>query len=158
MAVVDVMRDHVDRAGLPPLQRYVAALAASFLADAGRVEEAEQVWDEENRPEDAHGCLDLDGRCWREMEVLSCVRIRILGARGATGEARDLAGLLVTVSAKRGLRRSAMRGLALEITLAQRCGDAAEVRDSLAEFLRLYEQSEYARPILREGEEGRAAL
>ena len=158
LAVVDVMRYYINRAELEPLRKYLAALTASFLADAERVEEAQQVWWQEGLPKDFNGCLDLSAQSWREMEALSCARVRMLAACREFGEARDLARLLVSASGERGLRRTAMRGLALQVALAHRTGDAPGALRHLEEFLRLYEQTDYARGILREGEAACAVL
>ena len=38
-------------------------------------------WRLRELPEDSRGCLDLTGQSWREMEALSCARLRILTAR-----------------------------------------------------------------------------
>ena len=68
--------------GLAKIVRYATALLSRLLAEAGRSDRAEQVWKDERLPTDAAGLLDLDGQSWREMEALSCARIRLLTELG----------------------------------------------------------------------------
>ena len=61
---------------LPALVRYVSALRVSLLAAAGRIGDGEEAWALDDLPEEAEDCLDLTGQSWREMEALSCARLR----------------------------------------------------------------------------------
>ena len=152
LAAVDEMLDHVLGAGLPALVRYLSALRASLLATAARVGDAERDWRLRGLPEDSRGCLDLTGQSWREMEALSCARLRILTARGRFDEGRSFAADLCTEAAARGLRRTLMRALSLSMTLESRAGEPAAAVGHLEEFLRLFGETPYADPLVRERE------
>lgn len=152
LAAVDEMLDHVLGAGLPALVRYLSALRASLLATAARVGDAERDWRLRELPEDSRGCLDLTGQSWREMEALSCARLRILTARERFDEGRSFAADLCTEAAARGLRRTLMRALSLSMTLESRAGEPAAAAGHLQEFLRLFGETPYAWSLVRERE------
>ena len=152
LAAVDDMLDYVLGAGLPALVRYLSALRASLLATAGRVGDAERDWRLRDLPEDSRGCLDLTGQSWREMEALSCARLRILTVRERFDEGRGFAADLCTEAAARGLRRTLMRALSLSMTLESRAGEAAAAVGHLEEFLRLFGETPYAWSLVRERE------
>ena len=152
LAVAEDMLDYVRGAGLPALVRYVAGLRISLLAMAGRVEEAEKAWRLEDLPETAEECLDLEGQTWREMEALSCARLRLMIGRGRFEEARDFADEFRAVAAERSLKRTLMRALALSVVLEQRAGDAKAATAHLASYLRLFAETPYAGPLAREAE------
>ena len=152
LAVVDEMPDYVLDAGLPALVRYLSALRASLLATAGRVGDAERDWRLSGLPEDFRGCLDLTGQSWREMEALSCARLRILTARERFDEGRRFVADLCTEAAARGLRRTLMRALSLSMTLESRAGEPAAAVGHMEEFLRLFGETPYAWSLVREHE------
>ena len=152
LAAADEMLEYVLGAGLPALVRYLSALRASLLATAGRVGDAERSWRLRKLPEDSRGCLDLTGQSWREMEALSCARLRILTARERFDEGRSFAADLCTEAAARGLRRTLMRAVSLSMTLECRAGEPAAAAGHLEEFLRLFGETPYAWPLVREHE------
>ena len=152
LAAVDEMLDHVLGAGLPALVRYLSALRASLLATAARAGDAERDWRLRGLPEDSRGCLDLTGQSWREMEALSCARLRILTVRERFDEGRSFAADLCAEAAARGLRRTLMRALSLSMTLESRAGEPATAVGHLEEFLRLFGETPYAWSLVRERE------
>ena len=158
LEAIGTMRDYARRSELPALARYLAASAVSYLAEAGRVAEADSVWREAGLPETASGCLDLEAQSWREMEAVATARVRLLAAADMLDASRELAGSLVSLAGDRDLRRTAMRGLALEVRLAQECGDVHAADRHCDEYLRDYGESDYARPLVREGDPTQAAL
>ena len=83
LEALDEMLEHVRAAGLVSLVRYLCAIRIMVLALAGRVRDAERSWRLDELPDDPDGCLDLDGQSWREMEALSCARLRWLNRERA---------------------------------------------------------------------------
>ncbi len=152
LGVADAILEYVRGAGLPALVRHLSALRVSVLVSAGRVAEAERVWRLEELPEAMEGCLDLTGQSWREMEALSCARLGLLIAGGRFDAARRFAAELRAVADGRGLRRTLMQGLALSIVLEQRAGESAAASGHLEAFLRLFAETPYMRPLIRERE------
>ena len=152
LAAADEMLEYVLGAGLPALVRYLSALRASLLATAARVGDAERDWQRRGLPEDSQGCLDLTEQSWREMEALSCARLRILTARERFDEGRSFAANLCAEAEARGLRRTLMRALSLSMTLEYRAGEPAAVVRHLEAFLRLFDETPYAWPLVREHE------
>ena len=158
LEAIGTMRDYARRSELPALARYLAASAVSYLAEAGRVAEAEGVWREMDLPETSSGCLDLEAQSWREMEAVASARVRLLAAGDMLDASRELAGSLVSLASDRGLRRTAMRGLAFQVRLAQQCGDLHAADRHCDEYLRYYDECDFARPLIREGDSAQAAL
>ena len=150
LAALEEMLDYVRSVGLPALARYLSAMRVSLLVEACRPGEAQRCWREDGLPEDAPACLDLEGQTWREMEALSCARLRLAIARGRFDEARGFAAGLRSATADRGLRRTLMRALTLSVVLERRAGDAGAAGRHLAEFLALFAETDYARPAVRE--------
>ena len=141
--------------GLPNIMRYVSALLSSSLVEAGRYGQAEQVWREERLPTDVSELLDLDGQSWREMEMLSCARVRLLAELGERGAARDLASRLRGIASERGLTRTLMRALVLSMTIDAHTDRAIE---PLVEFLRLTRTADYLRSLARQRDTSRDVL
>ena len=152
LGAADEMLEYVRGAGLPVLVRVLSALRVSVLASAGRAAEAERAWRLEELPEALEGCLDLSGQSWREMEALSCARLGLLIAGGRFDAARSFAAQLRVAADGRGLRRTLMRGLALSMVLERRAGESAEAAGHLEAFLRLFAETPYMRPLIRERE------
>ena len=150
LAATDEMLEYVLGAGLPALVRHLSALRASLLASAGRAGDAEQGWRLRGLPEDPRGCLDLNGQSWREMEALSCARLRVLIEQERFDEGRAFARELCAVAEARDLRRTLMRSLSLSIVLEHRAGGSAA--GPLEEFLRLFGETPYSWPLVRERE------
>ncbi|MDE0057581.1 MAG: LuxR C-terminal-related transcriptional regulator [Defluviicoccus sp.] len=150
LAAAEDMLGYVRGARLPALVRYVSALRVSLLAIAGRFGDAASAWRSDDLPGTAAGCLDLAGQSWREMEALSCARLRLAIGRGCFEEGRGFAGELRAAAAARGLRRTLMRALALTVVLERRAGEAAAAAGHLEAYLELYAETPYAGPLVRE--------
>ena len=150
LAVADEMLDYVRSARLPALVRYLSALRVSLLAIAGRTGAGEKAWALDDLPEAAADCLDLTGQTWREMEALSCARLRLTIARERFEEGRGFAGELRAVAAARGLRRTLLRALALSVVLEHRAGEPTAAAGHLEAYLRTYAETPYAGPLVRE--------
>ena len=150
LAVADEQLAFVRAGGLISLVRYVAGLRISVLVIAGRLEEAGRAWGRDNLAEDSERIVDLAGQTWREMEALSCARLRWLIAIERFGEARGLARDLSAVTAERRLIRTRMWGLALSVVLEQRAGEPEAALAHLEEFLSLFAESPYAWPLVKE--------
>ena len=151
LAAAEDMLGYVRGARLPALVRYVSALRVSLLAMAGRIRRSgASAWKSDDLPGTAAGCLDLAGQSWREMEALSCARLRLAIGRGRFEEGRGFAGELRAAAAARGLRRTLMRALALTVVLERRAGEAAAAAGHLEAYLELYAETPYAGPLVRE--------
>ena len=141
--------------GLTTIVRYASALYSAFLVEAGRSDGAEQVWRDEGLPKDVSDLIDLERRSWREMEALSCARIRLLTEHGDRDAARDLANRLRGVASEHGLTRTLMRALALSMMIET---DADRAVEPLVEFLRLMRDTDYVRPLVRHRDVSRGLL
>ena len=150
LTLVDEMWENARQKELPAMVRYLAAMRAAMLAVAGQAAEAEWTWRTGALPQSNADCLDLGGQSWREMEMLACARLRLLVLRGDFDAGRSLARPLVAVAAGRGLRRTRMRALALALTLEEAAGERAAALDRLGDFLDLFAETDYARPLVRE--------
>ncbi|MCY4566122.1 MAG: LuxR C-terminal-related transcriptional regulator, partial [Gammaproteobacteria bacterium] len=150
VSLINAMLEHVHQAGLTAMVRYLCALRTQVLADTGRVAEAESSWSQAGLPDQSAGCLDLRNQSWREMEVLSCTRLRLLIASRNFGAGRRLLDGLLSLTSRRGLRRTQMRALALAMTLEESTGDRTAALDRLKAFLTLFADSGYARALIRE--------
>ncbi len=158
LAKSEELRDYTRGAGLTALARYVAALRVSVLVIAGRTRDAERVWRMEELPEDAQGCVDLHGQGWREMEALSCARLRWLAATGRFPEGRDLARRLREAAVDRDLKRTLMRATVLSIVLEQRAGEPEAAAAYLERFLESFAETPYAWPLVQERADCRPTL
>ena len=87
--------------------------------------ETERTWRDGALPDSDDGCLDLRGQSWREMEALACARLRLLAGAGRFA-ARRFAG--------------------------EPAGNRRAARERLAEFLRLFAETDYARSLVRHRE------
>ena len=144
IAVVDDMWEHARRTELSALARYLSALSVSVLARAGRVGEASHRWRSSTLPAAVADCLDLDGQTWREMEALSCARVRLLMSEGELEAGRRLTHGLIEVAATRGLKRTLMRALVLAMALEEQGGDRDAACAHLARFLPPFAETGYA--------------
>ena len=147
---LDEMLEYVRGAGLVSLERYLSAIRVSMLALAGRVGDAERWWRLDELPQDPDGCLDLTGQSWREMEALSCARLRYLIESGWYESGRAFSGELRAVAAARSLRRTLMRAQSLTIALEHRAGNHQAAIGHLREFLRAFAETAFARPLVRD--------
>ena len=158
LRAVDDMLDYVRGAGLPALIRYVSGLRVSLLASAARLGDAERAWQADDLPETPEGCLDLADQSWREMEALSCAQLRVSIARERFDAGRGFARDLRVATEARGLRRTLMRALALSMVLEQRAGDSEAAAGHLGDYLRLFAETPYARPVVRDRDECETVL
>ena len=150
LTVVDRAREHARRTQRVPLARLLSALRVSVLVACGELRKAERAWRLARLPDDAAKCVDLQTQGWREAEMLACARLRLLTAQQRFDEARELAGALLEVAGARQLVRTAMRGLALAMTLEHRAGNAGRTRAHLLAYIELFSETDYARPLARE--------
>ena len=84
------------------------------------------------------------------MDVLSCARLRLCTARGEFEAGRRLAGDPLAAVRQRGLRRTQMRALAQAMAHEHAAGEPDLAAEHLATFLRLFAETDYARPMVRE--------
>ncbi len=150
LAVADRSLVRVRRAGLPGFARLIVALRVSVLVIAGRVADAERAWRLEELPEEPADCVDLTAQRWREMEAVSEARARLLIAVRRWDEARSLLRELHSVSTERGFRTVEMRALALSVMLEQQAGETEASLRHLGEYLRLFTESPYSWPLVRD--------
>ncbi len=136
-------------AGIEGMERYLASLLCLYLVEAGQVDAAERAWRDHSLPSRAPELLDLCRQPWREMEALSCARIRLLTEQGALEAAADLADRVGGASAAAGWMRTRMRVLALAILVEERAGRRERAVERLEEYLRAVEQAPYYRPLVR---------
>lgn len=152
LAAADELLDLVRGTGLRSLERIVAAMRTTVLVVADRIDDAEWTWRINDLPRDSGACADLSGQSWREMEAVSCARLRYLIATGRQEEGRDLAQRLRTVAIERHLRRTWMRALTLAMVLEQRAGDSGAAIAPLEEYLALFAETPYAWSLVQERE------
>ena len=150
MAGVEQAREYARATDRTALVRLWSAQRVSLLVARGRSDEAARVWSADQLPESTEACLDLKEQRWREMEAIASARVRLLTARGDKESARDLARGLREVALNRSLIRTLMRALALSARLEVEAGDEDAATAHLIDALRLFECSDYARPLARE--------
>jgi len=151
IATLDEMWEHARRMELTALGRFLAAKYVSVLSDAGRTGQAEQLWRTTGLPTDHAGCVDLAGQTWREMESVSCARIRVLTALGRFEAGRTLVRELVNVACDRGLKRTWFRALALSTALEVRAGNDEAAAAALKAYLEMHGGAGYDRPLVQVG-------
>ena len=150
LAAADELRDHARTAGVPLMTCCLSALRVSLLARAGRLDDAEEVWTSDGLPEQPADCLDLTGQNWREMEAVSCARLRLMIGRGHFEACRAFAGELRELAGTRGLTRTLMRALVLSMVLEHCAGEETAAIAHLEAYLRAYVVTPYAGPLVRE--------
>ena len=150
LVALQEMLDHSHRGDLPSVSRYLSAMSVGTLAAAGRHEEAERTWRLSGLPDNDVDCLDLEAQTWREMEAIAEARLKILRARKEFDAARAFSSAVVQTVEQRGLRRTRMRCLALSITIEVAADDRPAAAAHLAAFVRLFTETDYARPLVRE--------
>ena len=150
LATIDVMSEFARGKGMKALTRYTQALRISTYAGADLVEEAQREWRLGDFPDSNRDCLDLDGQSWREMEALTCARLRLQVATGNLDDGRRLIGELLKLAEGRELLRTRMRALSIAVVLEESNGQRGAALEHLADYLKLHVQTDYARPFLRE--------
>ena len=158
LSMLEQRRAPALRDELPALARHLAALKVSLLADAGRVDEAQQSWTIGGLPEADCGCVDLSDQSWREAESVSSARLRLLTARGEFDAGRRLGETMLSVAAERGLKRTAMRMRVLCLKLEHRAGEDAAAIEHLIAFLDMFAETDYVRALVRDAEVAKAVL
>ncbi len=141
--------ERVEFAGITGMDRYLPALLCFHLAADGLVDRAEQSWRDYGLPHRVTELTDPEGRSWREMEVLSCARIRLLIETGAFDAAVDLAQRTCAAAAACGLMRTRLRGLSLALLAEELAGRRERAVDRLVEYLRAAQTAFYPRPLAR---------
>lgn len=140
------------------LQRCLAALYATLLIVAEGVDAAWDHWTGAGLPVEVPAVVDLDNQSWREMEAVACAWLRLLMARPEFDAAREAAAALLAVCAERGLTRARMRGLALAMVVEHRAGVPAAARAHLIDYLEMFADTDYARPLVLKREVSLAVL
>ena len=134
------------------------ALRVSLLVADGRAEDARRHWEQAEFPRASDEIVDLEHQTWREMEALACAGLRLLAAESRFAAARELAAALLAVCAERRLKRTLMRARVLAMVLEHQAGDAASAANHLVEYLQLYSETDYSRPLVAEREIGLAII
>ena len=140
------------------LSRGLVGIRISLLVLAGRTEEARRLWSDADLPQDAAAVVDLETQTWREMEAISCAGLRLLTTEGEFDAAREHADAMLAACTARGLRRPLMRCRALSMVLEHRAGDPKAAIAHLVQYLRLFAETDYARPMVQDREVGLAVL
>ena len=109
LQALEESRDFALSEGLLSAVRHLSALRVMYMVADERIDQATRAWRAAGLPSDLPNLLDLDGQSWREMESISCARIRLLAAQGEFEAAREVAVGLCEVARKRGLARTLMR-------------------------------------------------
>ena len=151
LAVLEDIWERAHAAGLHSLDRYLAALRVTFLTDAGRYRAAERTWHAAGLPSTDAGCLNLGTLTWREVEAVSCARIRLLAAIGNPGAGEALERALARTAQEHDLQRMLMRAVALRVRLCHEAGDHPAVLAAAEEYLELFARTDYAQPLLGVG-------
>ena len=131
-------------------ERLSVALRATALVAVGRVAEAESTWTRHGLPEDTEGCLNRGKQNWRVLEAVAEARVRLLTAAGRYDQARCLVEAYLELAARRPLRKTRMRALALSVALEKRAGETAAAERRLMEYLDLFDESPYSWALVRE--------
>ena len=150
LTLVEDARDYARSTERPQLARFLSALRVSVLLDGGDVDEAAGAWRFDRLPERRAECLGLAAQSWREMEMLACARLRLFICRGEFDAGRRFAAALLEVATEHALARTRMRGLALSMVLEHRAGASDQGVAHLVDYLRLYAEADYARPLARD--------
>ena len=158
LTMVEDAREYARYTKRPALARFLSALRVAVLVMADRIDEAGRAWRFDRLPELAAECTDLKTQSWREVETIACSRLRLVTARGEFDAARELAAALRAVTTERCLVRTSMRCLALSMGLEYRAGETDRARAHLVDYLRLFTEADYARPIARDRAVGLALL
>ncbi len=156
-AAADFLEQSIDQAARAKLvreQRLLCAQRVSWLVAAGRTDAARRAWDDASFPETLARLLDLARQSWREFEGIGCARVALLGALGQFDDARLLARSLASTAKGWELRRTLMRCLAAWAIVEHRASNPTGALARLQEYLRAYRDTDYARPLAREGEAG----
>ncbi|MXX61764.1 MAG: hypothetical protein F4112_00605 [Holophagales bacterium] len=150
LSVADRLLVRLRRTEFTTLARPIVAQRITILVIAGRVAEAEREWHREALPGEPADCVDLRTQSWREVEAVSEARARLLIARRRFDDARSLLSLLRSVSTRQGLRIVEMRAVALSVMLEQQAGESQASQLHLTDYLRLFAESPYAWPLVRD--------
>ena len=150
LALVEDAREYARHTERPALARFLSALRVWVLLDDGDVDEAVRAWRFDRLPELAAECLDLQAQSWREVEMVACARLRLFIAGGELDAGREFGAALQAAAAERSLVRTRMRGLALSVALEHRAGAVDQATAYLVDYLRLFAEADYARPLARE--------
>ena len=140
------------------LLRCLLALRISLYVADGRTEEGRRNWVRAEFAQTPGEIVDLESQTWREMEAIACAGLRLLVAESRFAPARELAAAVFAVCAESGLKRTLMRARVLAMVLEREAGDMAAAAGHMIEYLKLYSETDYSRPLLNERETGLAVL
>ncbi|MDE0450539.1 MAG: LuxR C-terminal-related transcriptional regulator [Gammaproteobacteria bacterium] len=158
LQAVEESREFALSEGLAGAVRHLSALRVVYLIEDERVDQAARAWRGAGLPNDLPGLLDLEAQSWREMEAISCARIRLLTAQREFEAAREMATGLAELARKRRLARTRMRCLALWIVLESRAKRDNDAAARLIDYVRAYRDTGYIRPLARARESGALVL
>ena len=159
LSAVAAMLDHALVLDLPATVRYLAGESVSLLVVKGRTGDAEKAWRTRRVAGRRKG---MPGP--RRPELAGARGARLCAAAAADRPAgiRGWGGRSFAISSPRatgrGLRRTWMRALALGVSLERRAGRPDEAEVHLNQYLDLFIETDYARPVVREREFLKPAL
>ena len=140
----------VGSASMPAFATMLAASHVSALVAAGEIDQAEALWQQQALPETPASCLDLKTRSWREIESVTEARARLLIETGRYDEARALLKAFGAFAEEHSYRRMQLRALAYAVKLEHRAGDPEASLRRLGEYLRIFDETPYVLPLVRE--------
>lgn len=150
--VLDAALEFARRTERTALVRFLSAMRISRLVEMDQADEAERMWRSADLPQTTAGCFDLNVYRWREVEAFAMARVRLLVLRGDFESARELFHALRSFAVERGMSRTHLRALALAMRLEVRAGNPDLATEQVVDYLRLYAEAPYARPLARERE------
>ena len=150
--VVDAALEFARRTERTALVRLLSAMRISRLVEMDRADEAERMWRSADLPQTTAGCFDLNAYRWREVEAFAMARLRLFVLRGDFESARELLQALRSFAVERGMSRTHLRALALATRLEVRAGNPDLATGQVVDYLRLYAEAPYPRPLARERE------
>ena len=158
LAELDEIVSFAARTERRTLSRALVGTRISLLVLAGRTAEGRRLWADADLPQGAAAVVDLKVQTWREMEAICCAGVRLLTAEGDFDASREHADAMLAVCAEKGLRRPLMRCRALSMVLEHRAGHPNAAIAHLVEYLRLFSETDYVRPMVQEREVGLVVL
>ena len=138
------------RTGRATLVRCLSALRVSTVVSDGRPAQAARLWTEAGFPVRLADCAELATQTWREMEAVACAGLRLATAERRFAEGRELAEAALSACRERDLVRTRGRVLALAMALEHAAGNPHGARALLKEFLPLFADTGYVRPMVGE--------
>ncbi len=150
LAVIDNANEFARATERSALVTFLAAQRVSLLVMGGRAEEATRAWRGDDLPGRDEACVDFKAHRWREVEAIVCARLRLLIAREEFDRARQLASRTFAATTRRRLVRTLLRARVLSMRLELLAGNQEQATEHLAEYLTLFTDAPYARPLARD--------